>query len=320
MFFVGRFVAFRRLSQQMVFASNNAGDPNMHCHRSLVTLTLRCHRNRKWNSIPTQQHGRYFSSSCPPNSHVIADASRDDGIVVVSLNRPPANTLTLECMSTLRDTIIALEADESVRALVLTASNPTIFSAGLALEELLNPEVDRLGHFWDSFQGLSAALFATPLATACAMEGHAPGGGCVLALTCENRVMSTGRIGLNELALGLPPPWWICDLLSRVVGERVGEEMVQEARLVTPSEALELGLIDVVAPAGRAVETAVQCLQPKLRLQDHARAVVKKQRREVFARQMRDRLAEDRSWFVNTITSEHMQRTVATYLESLGKR
>eukprot|EP00041_Stephanoeca_diplocostata_P033307 m.1098042 g.1098042 ORF g.1098042 m.1098042 type:complete len:271 (+) comp24311_c0_seq33:202-1014(+) len=203
MFFVGRFVAFRRLSQQMVFASNNAGDPNMHCHRSLVTLTLRCHRNRKWNSIPTQQHGRYFSSSCPPNSHVIADASRDDGIVVVSLNRPPANTLTLECMSTLRDTIIALEADESVRALVLTASNPTIFSAGLALEELLNPEVDRLGHFWDSFQGLSAALFATPLATACAMEGHAPGGGCVLALTCENRVMSTGRIGLNELALGL---------------------------------------------------------------------------------------------------------------------
>eukprot|EP00041_Stephanoeca_diplocostata_P033305 m.1097987 g.1097987 ORF g.1097987 m.1097987 type:complete len:144 (+) comp24311_c0_seq31:1784-2215(+) len=120
--------------------------------------------------------------------------------------------------------------------------------------------------------------------------------------------------------VGQPPPWWICDLLSRVVGERVGEEMVQEARLVTPSEALELGLIDVVAPAGRAVETAVQCLQPKLRLQDHARAVVKKQRREVFARQMRDRLAEDRSWFVNTITSEHMQRTVATYLESLGKR
>lgn len=60
-------------------------------------------------------------------------------------------------------------------------------------------------------QEMWLTLYMTPLATVASISGHCPAGGCLLALSCDARVMAEGKytIGLNEAKLGLVPPAWV---------------------------------------------------------------------------------------------------------------
>lgn len=200
-----------------------------------------------------------------------------------------------------------------------------LFNAGIDLTELVDPDKERLELFWRSMQGFFTNLFATKLATAAAIDGHAPGGGCILALACDHRVMSRGSIGLNEAALGLPPPWWISDMLCRVVGEARGEQMLQNASYIDEVKALDVGLIDVIASAHASktpdmpsVDIAEKRLEKLIRVP--GRVGVKAERRERFVLGMRDRLENDTDGFVATITSHAMQDELLRYSASLKGR
>lgn len=98
------------------------------------------------------------------------------------------------------------EQDKKIQALVLRSANPSIFSAGLDLQEMHKPEMDRLRNFWTSFQQLYIDLHGSRLACIAAIEGHAPAAGCMLALSCDYRIMASDMpkitIGLNETRLG----------------------------------------------------------------------------------------------------------------------
>ena len=104
-----------------------------------------------------------------------------------------------------------------IQSVILASSNPTIFSAGLDVSELLAPDADRLPKFWNSLQQVYLDLYGTRLATIAAIQGHAPAAGCMLAMACDYRVMYAGdsgdngdkkkkhvpTIGLNETQLGI---------------------------------------------------------------------------------------------------------------------
>jgi enoyl-CoA hydratase/carnithine racemase len=81
---------------------------------------------------------------------------------------------------------------------------------------------------------------------AAAIAGHAPAGGCVLALCCDYRIMASGgfRIGLNETQVGLAAPEGVQQLLRRVVGRHRAERMLVAGELVDAERALALGLVD----------------------------------------------------------------------------
>jgi len=81
---------------------------------------------------------------------------------------------------------------------------------------------------------------------AAAIVGHAPAGGCVLALCCDYRIMASGgfRIGLNETQVGLAAPEGVQQLLRRVVGRHRAERMLVAGELVDAERALALGLVD----------------------------------------------------------------------------
>jgi 3,2-trans-enoyl-CoA isomerase len=102
-----------------------------------------------------------------------------------------------------------LEANEKVQAMILTSGLNSIFSAGLDLTELYSPDADRLPRFWESFQQVFLDLYGSRLATIAAMNGHALAAGCMLALSCDYRIMSKGTIGLNESKLGIAAPPWL---------------------------------------------------------------------------------------------------------------
>ena len=83
--------------------------------------------------------------------------------------------------------------------------------------------------------------------TVCAIKGACPAGGCCLSLCCDFRVMTDfGHIGLNEVALGIPVPFFWAQLMGRVIGEGPAHKLCLTATLLSPQQALQIGLIDEV--------------------------------------------------------------------------
>ena len=87
------------------------------------------------------------------------------------------------------------------------------------------PKQADLKEYYTAFQNLFLAVYGTRLATICALDGHALGGGCILALMFDSRVMQDGaRIGMNEAEFGLAAPNWAMSLLRNTVGQRAAEK------------------------------------------------------------------------------------------------
>src|SRR5690606_19874140 len=99
---------------------------------------------------------------------------------------------------------------------------------------------------WNVFFAAARALVACPVPVVAAMAGHAPAGGCVLALCCDYRIMAEGpyRIGLNETQVGLVAPEGIQSLLARAVGPHRAERLLVAGAMVEAGEALRIGLVD----------------------------------------------------------------------------
>ena len=173
-----------------------------------------------------------------------------DGIATVRLVRPPANAINGQMCRELVRALDVLEADDAVQGLVLQG-RPGMFSGGLDVIALYPLEWPEMRAFWQSFTGLFARLYQTPLVTAAAIAGHAPAGGCVLAIACDYRVMAQGpyRIGLNEVAVGLPVPVFLCRVFAALVGQREAERLLPVGAMLSPDEALGIGLVDRVLAA-----------------------------------------------------------------------
>ncbi|MEP6634832.1 MAG: enoyl-CoA hydratase/isomerase family protein, partial [Luteimonas sp.] len=154
--------------------------------------------------------------------------SADHGAIrELTLARPPVNALNPALCDALRDTVAQAVAD-GVEGLVLVGG-PKVFSAGLDVPHLLTLE-DRgaLLAAWEAFFGAARALAECPTPVVAAIAGHAPAGGCVLALCCDYRVMASGpfRIGLNETQVGLAVPAGVMRLMQRVVGQYRAERLL----------------------------------------------------------------------------------------------
>jgi len=209
------------------------------------------------------------------------------------LNRPPANALSPELLQALAREV-RRSPEQGARALVLSGSE-SVFSAGL--DVLMLAELDRewlLRVFDDLFDTLET-LAGSTVPVAAAITGHAIAGGAVLALCCDRRVMAEGdfSIGINEVRIGIPVPKLVADLAVRVVGLRAGEALCVSGRLLSPSEALSIGLVDELAPTGRAPAAALHWCEEII----EAPAEALKDTRSVFRRDLaeliRNRRGED---------------------------
>lgn len=179
------------------------------------------------------------------------------------LARPPVNALdpTL-CLS------LASAIDEAVTGDtrgILLSGGAKVFSAGLDVPYLmsLGEDPNGLRAAWQAFFAAARALANCPVPVAVAMEGHAPAGGCVLALCCDHRVMADApiRIGLNETQVGLAVPEGVQHLLRRTVGQRTAERMLLVGAMVDAREAHAIGMIDALATPGEAEAQALAWLQ-----------------------------------------------------------
>lgn len=270
---------------------------------------------------------RWFASEATAATTIsqIVVQKHEGGIATVQMSAGPVNALSSSMCKDLLTTLKELEDDGAVRGLVLGSSVPGMFSAGLHLPELLLPvdnSIDALANYWTLVQELWLAFHTTPLATVAALPGHCIAGGLVPALACDARVMVNGgkfKLGFNETAFGLVPPPWLCQLFIEVLGhKRKAEALLMRGTLVNPETALELGLVDELVPLHQLSDAAQAKLEELLRVPDAARRKLKIQLRQDAAEALREAQSEDLDAFVSFTAQPEVQRTVASYVESLG--
>ena len=174
--------------------------------------------------------------------------SQHQGIHELRLARPPVNALDPQLCRQLREAVASAVADRA-QGIVLSGG-PSAFSAGLDVPHLLGLDAVALREAWGGFIDAARALAQSPVPVVAALNGHAPAGGCVLALCCDYRVMAAGdyRIGLNETQVGLVAPEGIQRLLRRVVGAHRAERLLVAGAMVDAQQALAIGLVDELAP------------------------------------------------------------------------
>jgi len=189
------------------------------------------------------------------------------------LARPPVNALDTELCRHLIQAINQAMADD-VHGIVLSGSE-RIFSAGMDVPHLLSHGEDKhkLLDSWQAFFGAVRTLAECRVPVVAALTGHAPAGGCVLALCCDYRIIARSPdaahptvIGLNEVQVGLVAPEGIQRLMRRVVGHHRATTLLVGGEMVPAERALEIGLVDEVVDADLVVARAVAWLQSLLKL------------------------------------------------------
>src|SRR5690606_6432620 len=133
------------------------------------------------------------------------------------LARPPVNALDPVLSGELAAAVAAACVPGSRVAGLVLSGGPKVFSAGLDVPYLVSLGADRdaLRAAWEAFFLAARAIARAPIPVVAALAGHAPAGGCVLALCCDYRVMASGpyAIGLNETQVGLVAPEGIQHLM-----------------------------------------------------------------------------------------------------------
>jgi 3,2-trans-enoyl-CoA isomerase len=220
-----------------------------------------------------------------------------------------------------------IESDSRVQAVVLSSGLPNqIFSAGLELTELHRPDPDRLPKFWHAFQQLYLDLYGSRLSTIAAMNGPAPAAGCMLALSCDYRIMTSdpkASIGLNESQLGIVAPPWLCQQYLDTIGNRNAELALLLGTLFSPQKALEIGLVDqLTGPSGDedVVDLAREMAAKFVQIPAKARVAAKELTRGSQIEKLVKNRDDDTDFFCSFVTAESVQKTLGAYLEMLAKR
>jgi enoyl-CoA hydratase len=162
-------------------------------------------------------------------------------------------------LAELRDRLAELAADAGVRALVLTGAGARAFAAGADIKEMLEMGVEE-ARAWSRLGHEAGRLLETmPKPTIAAVNGFALGGGCELVLACDIRYASeAAKLGQPEVSIGIVPGWGGTQRLARAVGAGRAKELILSGRAVDAEEALRIGLVDAVYPAGELLERALE--------------------------------------------------------------
>ncbi len=174
----------------------------------------------------------------------------DDGVGYIEIGKPKANTYDLAMMQELDAAVEEFRFDDKARVIVLTSGVPGFFSAGADIEMLRASQPDFKAMFCLHCQETLDKFASTPKIVLAAINGHCVGGGLEIALACDLRLMAkdSGKIGLPEVTLGVLPGTGGTQRLPRLVGAARALDMMITGKLLTPEEALAIGLVNYVYP------------------------------------------------------------------------
>jgi enoyl-CoA hydratase/carnithine racemase len=176
------------------------------------------------------------------------DVTVSDGVAVLALNEPPANTYSYEMMLELDAAVLAARMDPNVHVIVLIGTGDKFFCAGANIGMLKDADPEFKYYFCLHANETLTRLEQTPKLVIAALNGHTVGGGLEVAMAADLRIArkDAGKIGLPEVALGVLPGTGGTQRLARLVGKARAIELMATGRLMTMDDAHALGIVTAV--------------------------------------------------------------------------
>ena len=182
----------------------------------------------------------------------------DGAIAVLSINRPKAlNALNSETLEELDAVLTDIEANDTIKVVILTGAGDKSFVAGADISEMVNFTAAEGRAF-----GMRAAspffkLQNMRQVTIAAVNGFALGGGCEICMACDIRIASDNAVfGQPEVGLGIIPGFGGTQRLARLVGMGRAKEIIFTASNIKADEAYRIGLVNKVVPQEELMATA----------------------------------------------------------------
>src|SRR5437879_6824767 len=186
-----------------------------------------------------------------------------DGVALIHLNRPPANSYNRAFLDDLNAAVDEVRWDDELHGAVLVSDlAPRFFSAGADVNNFASSTQQQRVMTVLHAQEILLKIERTPKIFVAAISGHALGGGLEIALACDFRFAAEGefRIGLPEVTLGLLPGNGGTQRLTRLVGRTRALDMMITNQQVNSARALEIGLVERVFPADELVKESIDYL------------------------------------------------------------
>lgn len=249
----------------------------------------------------------------------LLDCRVEDGIVVMELNDPPANTYSYAMMQQLDAAILRARMDDQVQVIVLRGAGEKFFCAGANIERLSPMTPTSKYYFCLHANETLNRLEQTPKLVIAALNGHCVGGGLEVALAADIRLAArgAGKCGLPEVSLGVLPGTGGTQRLARLLGRSKAIELMTRGRLMSFEEAHQLGLINEIFEKEsfwpEVMEYAKQFCPPH----KAARAVGRIKRSVISGLEMslNEGLALERELQQELFESEDAQEGLRAYLE-----
>ncbi|MCD6224424.1 MAG: enoyl-CoA hydratase/isomerase family protein [Deltaproteobacteria bacterium] len=198
-------------------------------------------------------------------SDMILQEKTDDGILILTLNRPKAmNCMNFDLIETLQKIVRESDFDLSVRVIIITGAPPlegkkASFSAGADLIERRTLSDDQVRRFIATVRDTMTTVEKARVPVIAAINGFAFGGGTELALASDLRIASKNVLmGLTETSLAIIPGGGGTQRLPRIVGLAKAKELIYTARRFDADTALEIGLVSKVVEPDQLMDAALE--------------------------------------------------------------
>jgi enoyl-CoA hydratase/carnithine racemase len=169
------------------------------------------------------------------------------------------NAITRAMLAELEQLVDRISASRESRCVLLTGEGSKAFCAGADLKERATMDQVEIRLFLDQLQRTLRSVEKSDAVFIAGINGAAFGGGTELALACDLRIAAPeAQLGLPEVKLAIIPGGGGTQRLSRLIGPGRAKDLILTGRKVTSTEALALGLIDRIAPAGRLIDTCLE--------------------------------------------------------------
>jgi enoyl-CoA hydratase len=245
-----------------------------------------------------------------------------DGVAILTLDDPPANTYTYELMQDLDRCVLRARMDESVFVILIIGGGEKFFCAGANIS-MLNSVTPQFKYYFCLHANETLnRLEQTPKLVIAALNGHTVGGGLEIAMAADMRIARRGggKIGLPEVSLGVLPGTGGTQRLARLVGKSAAIELMVTGRTFEYDEAKQLGIVNDIYDAdsrddflNQVMEYAKKFTPPNMA--SKAIGNIKRAVQTGAELPFQDALAVERELQQHLFQSEDAKEGIAAYVE-----
>lgn len=246
--------------------------------------------------------------------NILVNKKVADGVAHIQLNRPKAlNALSPELMMDLKNALIELDNDDSVRAIVVSG-NERAFAAGADIKVMA--EMNSIEMIIDDLFERWGQLDKTRKPTIAAVSGFALGGGCEVALMCDMIIASdSATFGQPEISIGTIPGAGGTQRLTRTIGKAKAMELILTGRFFDANEALQMGLVNKVVPVELYLDEAINLAKDIAKKSPIAVRFAKESINQALETSLSEGLKQERRNFYYTFASEDQKEGMAAFME-----